>query len=436
MVLHGAHDPHLLGRTFRLLRVVRHTFHTENKFLEVLYRRDCFTMRVMIDDQTTAAMDAKPTLLPNPASLLPPSISPAKSQQGSKATSSHAKANKATTDQILARSKCGVREAVFPDLRNVGVLARALMLYIAMVTIYVIIITVRPTDLLSNLSIAIVESLTVAASVGVVWTLSSPALRRLAYWQAVGLMMVFTALLTVVFTHWMGSFVWRSLPLALSALAVVLVYFHALGHALSPAVTEARLQALQARIQPHFLFNSINGVLGVLRAEPHRAEEALINMADLFRVLMRENRYLQPIGDEVTLTRQYLDLEKLRLCDRLNVLWKLDKMPADALVPPLVLQPIAENEVYYGIELMQAAGTIEIEVMRLRSELIITVKNPFLEQTGNHHDGNNMAMSNIRKRLALHFDAEARMVSGPRDGCYQVQLVLPYRKSLDKKAMV
>ncbi|MBC7711157.1 MAG: histidine kinase [Rhizobacter sp.] len=305
-----------------------------------------------------------------------------------------------------------------------------------MVTAYVISITPRPIDLLPNLSIAIAESLPVAASVGVAWALGSPALRRLAYWQAAGLMVLFTALLTVGAARWTDSFVWRSLPLALIALTAVLVYFHTLGRALSPAVTEARLQALQARIRPHFLFNSINGVLGVLRAEPQRAEEALMNMADLFRVLMRENRDLQPIGDEVTLTRQYLDLEKLRLGDRLNVLWKLDKMPADALVPPLVLQPIAENAVYYGIEPIQASGTIEIEVTRLRSELIITVKNPFLEQAGNHHGGNKMAMSNIRKRLALHFDAEARMVSGPRDGRYQVQLVLPYRKSLDPKAMV
>ena len=388
----------------------------------------------MINNREVAATSAKSTPLPKPPP--PPSTPHAKSQQRSSAASSHARTNKAATQQILARSERDAREAVFPDLRNAGILARSLALYIAMVTAYVISITARPIDLLPNLSIAIAESLPVAASVGVAWALGSPALRRLAYWQAAGLMVMFTALLTVGAARWTDSFVWRSLPLALIALTAVLVYFHTLGRALSPAVTEARLQALQARIRPHFLFNSINGVLGVLRAEPHRAEAALMNMADLFRVLMRENRDLQPIGDEVTLTRQYLDLEKLRLGDRLNVVWKLDKMPADALVPPLVLQPIAENAVYYGIEPMQASGTIEIEVTRLRSELIITVKNPFLEQAGNHHGGNKMAMSNIRKRLALHFDAEARMDAGPRDGRYQVQLVLPYRKSLDTKAMV
>lgn len=340
------------------------------------------------------------------------------------------------TSQILARSERYAREAVFPDLRNVGILARALVLYVAMVTAYAISITARPIDLLLNLSVALAESLPVAASVGAAWALGSPALRRLAYWQAAGLMVFFTALVAVASARWMDSVAWRSIPLALIALTAVLVYFHTLGRALSPAVTEARLQALQARIRPHFLFNSINGVLGVLRAEPRRAEAALMDMADLFRVLMRENRDLQPIEDEITLTRQYLDLEKLRLGDRLNVVWKLDKMPADALVPPLVLQPIAENAVYHGIEPTQAAGTIEIEVTRLRSELMITVKNPFLEQAGAHHGGNKMAMSNIRERLALHFDAEARMVCGPRDGRYQVQLVLPYRKSLDAKAMV
>lgn len=325
---------------------------------------------------------------------------------------------------------------MFPDLRNVGILARALVLYVAMVLAYALSITARPVDFLLSLSVAMAESLPIAASVVAVWALASPMLRRLAYWQAAAGMMLVTAIIGLATARWLDAAAWRSVPLALLGLTAVLVYFHTLGRALSPAVTEARLQALQARIRPHFLFNSINGVLGVLRADPKRAESALMDMADLFRVLMRENRTLQPIGDEIELTRQYLNLEKLRLGDRLNITWKLDKMPHDALVPPLVLQPVAENAVYHGIEPTQAVGEIEIEVFRTRSEVMITVKNPFLETAGNHHGGNKMAMSNIRERLALHFDAEARMVCGPRDGRYQVQIVLPYRKSLDAKAMV
>ena len=383
----------------------------------------------MIDNRGATPAGIKPTAAP--------STTPAKSQQRPQAASSH---SRGATQQILARSEREAREAVFPDLRNVGILARALVLYVAMVTAYAISITARPIDLLLNVSVALAESLPVAATVGAFWALASRALRRLAYWQAAALMVLFTALVAIASARWMDSVAWRSVPLALIGLAAVLVYFHTLGRALSPAVTEARLQALQARIRPHFLFNSINGVLGVLRADPKRAESALMDMAELFRVLMRENRDLQPLTDEIALTRQYLDLEKLRLGDRLNVVWKLDKMPAGALVPPLVLQPIAENAVYHGIEPIHEPGEIEIEVSRLRSEVIITVRNPFLEHPGSHHGGNKMAMQNIRERLALHFDAEARMSAGPRDGRYQVQLVLPYRAetgaSADRKSIV
>lgn len=343
---------------------------------------------------------------------------------------------KAVSGQILARKERDAREAVFPDLRNFGIVARALVLYLAMVAAYALATANSPTDAVINLTLVLADSLPVAACIGMAWAFGSPYLRRLAYWQAATALLLFTALLVWAWAYWLRAPVWRAVPLSLMALAAVLVYFHTLGRALSPAVTEARLQALQARIRPHFLFNSINGVLGVLRAEPKRAEAALEDMADLFRVLMRENRTLQPLQDEITLTRQYLNLEKLRLGDRLNVVWKLEKMPTDAMVPPLVLQPIAENAVYHGIEPTQASGTIEIDVSRLRGELIITVKNPFLEQAGAHHGGNKMAMSNIRERLALHFDAEARMVAGPRDGRYQVQLILPYRKTGDTKAIV
>ena len=95
-------------------------------------------------------------------------------------------------------------------------------------------------------------------------------------------------------------------------------YFHLRARALSPAIAEARLQALQARIRPHFLFNSINAVLSLVRSEPARAEIALQDMADLFRVLMRDNRELAPLADELELCRQYLELEQLRLGERLR----------------------------------------------------------------------------------------------------------------------
>ncbi|NIO41417.1 MAG: sensor histidine kinase, partial [Burkholderiales bacterium] len=113
----------------------------------------------------------------------------------------------------------------------------------------------------------------------------------------------------------------------------MILYFDLRNRALSPALTEARLQALQARIRPHFLFNSLNAVLSLMRAEPRRAETVLEDLSELFRVLMADNRKLIPLQRELELCRQYLDIESLRLEDRLNVEWHIDDLPEDAMVP-------------------------------------------------------------------------------------------------------
>ena len=184
--------------------------------------------------------------------------------------------------------------------------------------------------------------------------------------------------------------------------------------------------ALQARIRPHFLFNSITAVLSLIREEPKRAEEALEDMADLFRVLMADNRELTPLSDEIELCRRYLALEQLRLGDRLRVHWHTEKMPADALVPPLVLQPLLENAVYHGIEPVKGTGEISINIYRNRSRLIAVLRNPYLAQGGSHHSGNKMALANIRERLALHFDVEARLETRVLGDTYQVTIIIPY----------
>jgi two-component system, LytTR family, sensor histidine kinase AlgZ len=212
---------------------------------------------------------------------------------------------------------------------------------------------------------------------------------------------------------------------ALSA-GAILYYFHLRSRALSPALTEARLQALQARIRPHFLFNSINAVLSLIRAEPKRAETALEDMADLFRVLMSDNRSLSTLAREVELTRQYLSIEQLRLGERLNVQWHTENMPDAALIPPLVLQPLVENAVYHGIEPSSEPGVISIHAYRSKQEVHLVLRNPY-RKDGNHHVGNKMALANIRERLSLHFDAEAGLHTKVTDSAYQVHIVMPYR---------
>lgn len=212
----------------------------------------------------------------------------------------------------------------------------------------------------------------------------------------------------------------------LALVVLLLGYFKLRGRALSPALSEARLQALQARIRPHFLFNSLNAVLSLVRSEPRRAERALENLADLFRVLMADNRQLTPVGREVELCRQYLELEALRLGERLKVVWHIDKMPADALVPPLVLQPLLENAVYHGIEPATQPGEISINIYRSGGQLHLVVRNPY-QREGRHHGGNKMALDNIKNRLMLHFDVEASLETRVRDASYQVHISLPYR---------
>ncbi len=213
--------------------------------------------------------------------------------------------------------------------------------------------------------------------------------------------------------------------------AGLLGYFNLRARALSPAITEARLQALQARIRPHFLFNSLNAVLSLVRSDPRRAERALENMADLFRALMSQANQLVPLEDEVALTRAYLELEALRMGDRLRIVWHDHKMPADTLIPPLVIQPLAENAVYHGIEPHAEGGEISINLYRSGDKVHIVVRNPIAADPG-HHKGNRIALDNIRERLLLHFDLDAQLKSEQLGAVYQVHIVIPYTSGRER----
>lgn len=217
---------------------------------------------------------------------------------------------------------------------------------------------------------------------------------------------------------------WLLVALTTGAL---LVYFDLRDRALSPSLPEARLQALQSRIRPHFLFNSINAVLSLIRQEPRRAEAALEDMAGLFRMLMDDNRELAPLSRELELCRQYLSLEQLRLGERLKVEWRTERMPGDALVPPLVLQPLIENAVYHGVELRLEPSLVSINIYAESGQVHAVLRNPYQGKAGTH-SGNRMALANIRERLQLHFDAEASLATRVVDDFYQVHIAMPYIK--------
>jgi len=211
------------------------------------------------------------------------------------------------------------------------------------------------------------------------------------------------------------------------AAALVLHYLYLRAKSLSPALAEARLAALTARIRPHFFFNSLNGVLGILREDPRRAETALEELAELFRAVMGDGRELATLGEEIALCRKYLDLERLRLGERLRVEWRLDDCPEDAAVPPLMLQPLLENAVYHGIEPSAEPALVTIAVRRQQDGVVIELVNPF-HGSNIHHSGNRMALANVRERLALFFDLEARLDTETSEGEYRVRIRIPYRR--------
>ena len=319
-----------------------------------------------------------------------------------------------------------------PDFLNLGVWLRVLLIVTFLSFVAVVLRTDDWRTVVEDFSIASLEVQPTLVFSLLVISVTSPWLRRLDY--RLGVIAVFGTVTGVtVLVHHVGADlldvvagpVDRPLLIAWIATGLLLFYFFLRSRALSPALTEARLQALQARIRPHFLFNSINAVLSLVRSEPKRAESALEDMADLFRVLMADNRDLVPLADEVQLCRQYLDLEQLRLGDRLRVEWHVDNMPRDAMVPPLVLQPLLENAVYHGIEPSPDPGVVSIDIYQIRGEVHVVLRNPYRKE-GRHHAGNKMALGNIRERLALHFDAEGRLESRVEDNGYTVHIRLPY----------
>jgi two-component system, LytTR family, sensor histidine kinase AlgZ len=206
---------------------------------------------------------------------------------------------------------------------------------------------------------------------------------------------------------------------------VLLSYLRLRSKAYSPALTEARLQALQARIRPHFLFNSLNAVLSLIRRDPKRAERALEDLADLFRVLMSDGRKFVRLSEEIALLERYASIEQLRLGDRLRVVWEIDSAPQDALLPPLVLQPLIENAVYHGVEPGTEAGEVLVSIEARAKQVLVRVVNPFHPESA-HRPGNRMALANLRERLELFFDAEARMRTRVAEDRFMVEIEFPY----------
>jgi two-component system sensor histidine kinase AlgZ len=324
---------------------------------------------------------------------------------------------------------------LLPNFRNLGVILRVLVIVTALTVVAAMLKSSNWSSLLQQwVDIAAVVQPIAILSVLLLGAANS-WLHKIEYRSAVVLIVLAELAITLLVLRF-GALILetgmedagRDVFFAVATTLTLIGYFNLRNRALSPALTEARLQALQARIRPHFLFNSINAVLSLIRAEPRRAEAALEDMADLFRVLMADNRDLAPLENEIELCRQYLALEQLRLGARLQIDWHVDNMPKDALMPPLVLQPLIENAVYHGIEPSIEPGVVSVNIYHVRDQVHMVLRNPY-RKDGNHHAGNKMALGNIRERLALHFDAEASLQARVGDSEYEVHITIPYVKA-------
>ncbi|MBB4843725.1 two-component system sensor histidine kinase AlgZ [Paucibacter oligotrophus] len=222
-----------------------------------------------------------------------------------------------------------------------------------------------------------------------------------------------------------GWFRLLSVGLAGAALAALLLAWLKLRErAQRPAAALAQLVELQSRIRPHFLFNTLNSAIALVRYEPAKAEHLLEDLSELFRVALADASTSVSLAEEIELARRYLHIEQTRFGERLRIRWQLDPLAADARVPPLVLQPLVENAVRHGVEPNDAGGDIEVRTRRRGSEVEIRVSNSV--DLPARSSGHGLALRNVRQRLRLMHDVSARFELNAEPGRFTVRIVLPF----------
>ncbi len=230
--------------------------------------------------------------------------------------------------------------------------------------------------------------------------------------------------------NWHLHFFLRNLAIAAILTGPVLRYFYIQNQWRRNirAETEARVQALQSRIRPHFLFNSMNTIASLTRSNPEKAEMAVENLADLFRVSLSDARKHVRLEEELELCHRYIEIEQLRLGDRLDVQWDLD-VPDDAMVPALLLQPILENAIYHGIESQTEGGSIKIKGSLKNQQIEFTITNSLPDENSiSRQSGNQLAQENVRERLTALYAQRGKLDISEEEGMYQVTLQFPYEQ--------
>ncbi len=225
--------------------------------------------------------------------------------------------------------------------------------------------------------------------------------------------------------HW--AFLGRNVAICFIVSALALRYFY-VTHEWRRSVEMqalARIHALQARIRPHFLFNSMNTIAALTRSSPAQAEEAVQDLADLFRANLSEHRNEITLAEELAVAQTYERIEQLRLGERLRVDWRVQALPHAAIVPSLMIQPLLENAIYHGIEPRPEGGVVTVNGEFANGLITVVVRNPMPEALV-PREGNRLALANIRERLALVYGARATVKAGRFDDEYIVTIRFPF----------
>ncbi len=224
------------------------------------------------------------------------------------------------------------------------------------------------------------------------------------------------------------EFIFRNLTVSAIISAITLRYFYVQFRMKQTIEAEARarIQALQARIRPHFLFNSMNTIASLTRTQPALAEEVVEDLAELFRMTLADTREHITLREELNLCERYLHIEKLRLGERLSVNWNIQNLTDTTPLPALLIQPLLENAIYHGIEPLPEGGAVYIIGWQDDEIINITVNNPMPPLHPTHHRaGHGMALDNIRERLAAHYGEQGELVLERSDTEYQVRITFP-----------
>ena len=333
-------------------------------------------------------------------------------------------------DLVPAQQAAPPAKALVFDACQMGVVLRAVLFVELVLAVVMVYAATGWMEWVARVSLATGGALPATLA----WLLSACALKRLLarcsppvqYSLAVGLgamsgvygcgVLAVAGLL--VEAPWIASALSGAL---LSAVLVAALVMRSKGRL--PADTSARLAELQSRIRPHFLFNTLNSAIALVRAEPAKAEALLEDLSDLFRQVLMDPADSVSLAEEIALARRYLAIEQVRFGERLRVQWALDPAGDSARLPPLLLQPLVENAVVHGVEPSPLGADVRISTQRRGSVVVVKVTNTV--PAGQGAQGMGLAQSNVRERLALLHDLQGQFRSGLKNGLYQVRIEVP-----------